>query len=384
MKKRWTFARRLPMNLGMRLRLGLALMVLTAAMTAMVPLAPAPAAAASNPIATNAAWILSAQLPDGAIANYTDRLAVQPYLANFAAMGLARSSEITGDPRYADAAWQWLLWYQAHENATTGFVTDYQVTARGELSTGDMDSTDAYAGTFLLAVWRTWKATGSLAALTRLRTGVALAVRAIESTQDADGLTWAKPTYHVKYLMDQAESEAGLRSAASVAAALGDSALASRSALDASRIQAGVDKLWNPATTAYDWAVFSSGTHQSTNWPVLYPDSMEQVWAVAFGLTSGARAQAIMTHLGVAHPNWDQPAATDLFSSGPGVVGYWPVAGVALAQIGERSNAAVAAGAIQSAAALAKQAWPFTTGVAGSLIQLRSADPLFVPAAPST
>jgi len=27
---------------------------------------------------------------------------------------------------------------------------------------------------------------------------------------DADGLTWAKPSWHVKYLMDQAEVYAGL------------------------------------------------------------------------------------------------------------------------------------------------------------------------------
>lgn len=366
-------------------------MALTAAMTATVvpaatalTTAPASAGAASNPIVANAAWILTAQLPDGAIANYTDRLAVSPYLANLAAMGLARATEFTGDPRYGAAAWQWLLWYQAHENATTGFVTDYRITAQGEVSTGDMDSTDAYAGTFLLAAWRTWKATGNGAALTRLHAGVTLAVRAIEWTQDADGLTWAKPTYHVKYLMDQAETAAGLRAATSVATALGDPALASRSALDASRMQAGVDKLWNPAAAAYDWAVFDSGTHQGTNWSVLYPDAMEQAWAVAFGLTSGARAQAIMTHLAVAHPNWDRPAATDLFWSSPAVVGYWPVAGLALVQIGQRSTAATAGGAIQAAAALAKQAWPFTTGVAGSLIQLQSLDPFFVPAPPTT
>lgn len=366
-------------------------MALTAATTATAaPAAAAPAtasasaSAATTAIAANAAWNLSAQLPDGAIANYTDRLAVSPYLGNLAAMGLARATEVTGDPRYGAAAWQWLLWYQAHENATTGFVTDYQITAQGEVSTGDMDSTDAYAGTFLLAAWRTWKATGNGAALARLDAGVTLAVRAIESTQDADGLTWAKPTYHVKYLMDQAETEAGLRAAAAVATALGDPPLASRSALDASRMQAGVDKLWNPATAAYDWAVFTSGSNQATNWSVLYPDAMEQVWAVAFGLTSGAPAQAIMTHFAAAHPNWDRPAATDLFWSGPAVVGYWPVAGLALVRIGQRSNAAVAGGAIQAAAVLAKHAWPFTTGVAGSLIQLQSLDPFFVPAPPST
>ena len=40
--------------------------------------------------------------------------------------------------------------------------------------------------------------------------GIARALGAIEATQDADGLTWAKPGYPVKYLVDQSETYAGL------------------------------------------------------------------------------------------------------------------------------------------------------------------------------
>ena len=126
-------------------------------------------------------WVLSAQLPDGAIAHYTDRIVVWPYLAGFGAMGLARAHEVTGDRKYVDAAWRWLSWYQAHEDAN-GFVTDYVVENGVLRSTGDMDSTDSYTGMFLLAARRTWKVTGDRTRLAGLRAGIGGAVRAIEAT----------------------------------------------------------------------------------------------------------------------------------------------------------------------------------------------------------
>src|SRR5580658_879522 len=108
---------------------------------------------ASSPAAglrTDAEWILSAQLPDGAIAVGPAATSVSPYLANYAAIGLARATQQTGRRVYAAAAWKWLSWYQAHQDAQ-GFVTDYTVDGDTEVSTGTMDSTDAYAGTFLIA-----------------------------------------------------------------------------------------------------------------------------------------------------------------------------------------------------------------------------------------
>src|SRR5207253_11260873 len=153
-------------------------------------------------VRADADWLLIAQLADGAIGHSVDQVKVWPYLGNEAAMGLARATEVTGDAKYVTAAWKWLRWYQAHQDAS-GFVTDYNVSAGVETSTGDMDSTDAYAGTFLLATRRAWKASGDSASLATLRTGVGKTVAAIEATQDTDGMTWAKPAWHVKYLMDQ-------------------------------------------------------------------------------------------------------------------------------------------------------------------------------------
>ena len=84
-------------------------------------------------------------------------------------------------------------------------------------------------------------------------------IRAIESTLDTDGLTWATPTYHVKYLMDEAEVYVGLRSAAALTSALTDKATASRMTLEAKRLKSAVAALWNTTTISYDWAVHDTG-----------------------------------------------------------------------------------------------------------------------------
>ena len=110
------------------------------------------------------------------------------------------------------------------------------------------------------------------------------AVRAIEATQDVDGLTWAKPTWEAKYAMDQAEAYAGLRAGAVLAAQLGLPALAERATGSADRLKAGFDALWDPATGAYIWAVHADGSHQGMDWTFFYPDAVSQAWAVAYGL----------------------------------------------------------------------------------------------------
>jgi hypothetical protein len=336
----------------------------------------APAAARAAPVdeaRADAEWILQAQLPDGAIANQLDQRVIWPYLGNFAAVGLARAAQLAADPRYSDAAWRWLGWYQAHQDAS-GFVSDYTVSGGALASTGDMDSTDAYAGTFLIAVNAAWQATGDLARLRELEPGIVAAVAAIKATQRSDGLTWAKPSAHVKYLMDQAEAFAGLRVAAVLAGVLSNAELAARASAAARRVRAGVRRLWNPRLDAYDWAVHANGRRQRTNWRVLYPDALQQTWAVAFGLVRGERARALMRRFRREQPRWDRPAAIARFRrpSGAGLapVGYWAPAAWAFARVGDERRSQLAARRLRRAAAASGRAWPFTTADAGQLVVL--------------
>lgn len=333
--------------------------------------APAPRYANAAAVVEDANWIMSAQMPDGAIAHHADRVAVWPYLANFAAMGLSRARVVTGNRAYSDAAWRWLAWYQEHQD-TNGFVTDYRIVNGVPVSTGDMDSTDSYAGTFLLAARYNWKATGSTSNLRALKLGIAGAVRAIEATQDADGLTWAKPAWRVKYLMDQVEAYAGLRAGAEIATAIRDGATASRATAAANRMRAGIDALWNPATNSYDWAVHETGVRTPTNWSIFYPDALQQVWAVGFGLTDASRGAALMSRFSAAFPNWDNPTALVAYDTGPKPALYRAIGGWAELRLGHRARADAAAANIRGGALAAGRGWPFTPGDSGQLVLLES------------
>jgi hypothetical protein len=296
---------------------------------------------------------------------------VWPYLADFAAQGLAQATRVTGNSAYAAAAWKWLAWYAAHEDSN-GFVTDYTWNGSAMASSGTMDSTDAYAGTFLTAARAAWLTTNDLTQLSALHTGIAGAVKAIEATVDADGLTWAKPSWHVKYLMDVAETYSGLRSAVVLAQALGDATLASRAAADATAMKAGIDSLWDSAAANYHYAKYDSGVLQTSSWTYLYPDALEQAWAAAYGVAPADRTSALMSTFTTMQPQWASPAATATFDSGTQTVGYWPVAGWALLRAGRTADALAAATSIRQAAIAAGRAWPYTSGNAGQLIVLES------------
>lgn len=320
-------------------------------------------------VRADSAWIRRAIRGDGAIATGTDHRLVWPYLANFAAMGLARG-HLAGDAFAADAAWRWLEWYQAHQDAS-GYVTDYKAVGGALRSTGTMDSTDAYAGTYLLAVHDTYAATRDRARLERVRHGVGRAVDAILSTQDADGLTWARPDFRVKYLMDQAEVYAGLRAAVELGMELGDRSLVRRAGRAAYRVYAGVRHLWNPATASYDWAVHEDGSRTATDWSVLFPDALQQVWAVAFGLEDGGRGPALVDRFVSAQPAWSDPDAVVHGRDGePRDVRYRVPAAWAMARVGLDVAAPVAS--IRRAAAESDRSWPYTTADAGQLVVLSS------------
>ena len=347
----------------------------------------APAAADVAVVRADADWVLSGQCPDGAITNHPPDGTVQPYLANFAALGLLRAATVTGDVRYSAAAWRWLSWYQSHMDAS-GFIDDWTNSACRLSDGGVRDSTDAPAGLFLLTLLAAQRGFprggGGAPELPSFSAGITAALRAIEATQDADGLTWAKPGYPVKYLMDQSETYAGLVAAGELGRVLGSAGIVERAAGDATRMRQGVDGLWDPVAGSYVWAVHADGQRDTAIWSVLAPDALEQVWAVAFGLAGGDRATRIMDRFRQEQPEWSEPATPARYgTASPGApqgalssraTGYWAVAGWALLQTGSTAESQAAAGSIRAASLAAGRAWPFSSGDAGQLILLESGD----------
>lgn len=312
-------------------------------------------------IESEADWILANQTAVGALASHTDLDRIDPYLGNFAALGLARASTATGDARYREAAFAHLSWYVSAMDASD-VVYDHQLVSGRYVATDDLDSTDGYSGTFLLAVDELVVPAKDLVKARALHAGVRRAVAAVAMTQQPDGLTWAKPDYRAKYLMDQAEAYAGLAAAARVASLLDDDLLAAEARGRAAEVRSGVEGLWREESGSYDWARHEDGA-TTPHGGAFYPDAVSQLWAVGFGLVPAQRASALVSDNVEAHPSWTDPSSPTTTGSM-----YWPAAAWALAVAGRPEAAHEAAGAILAGAASNDRAWPWNSGTSGQAI----------------
>jgi hypothetical protein len=73
----------------------------------VAPASDPPTGATLASLTADADWIASAQPPDGAIANYPfngTSAAIEPYMSNYGAIGLAEATVATGDTTYANDA----------------------------------------------------------------------------------------------------------------------------------------------------------------------------------------------------------------------------------------------------------------------------------------
>jgi hypothetical protein len=142
---------------------------------------------------------------------------IEPYFANLAAIGM------TKDPNRMPQVVSWMKWYVNHLNwpdkwGLYGTMYDYTVSNGIETPTQQADSTDSYAATFMSLVWNAWQSGDKSAQSYILGISYQLDVigGVLIQTQQSDGLTWAKPDYQIKYLMDNCEAYRGLRDLASL------------------------------------------------------------------------------------------------------------------------------------------------------------------------
>ncbi len=171
-------------------------------------------------------WVSQFSQSDGAILYVPGQ--IEPYFANIAAIGM------TKDPNRMPQVVGWMKWYINHLNwpdkwGLYGTMYDYTVSHGIETPTQTADSTDSYAATFLTLAWNAWQSGDANARSYILGLSYQLDVigGVLIQTQQSDGLTWAKPDYEIKYLMDNCEAYRGLRDLASLYQnAFGDAARA--------------------------------------------------------------------------------------------------------------------------------------------------------------
>jgi len=233
-------------------------------------------------------YILSSQTGTGAIKLAPDSRDIIPYFSNIAAVGLIRAYRLTGDPAYLQAARMWLDWYSARQNreidryGIKGTIYNFKILDDGsEVPTYDYDSSDAYAATYLWALYEYFLASNDLSYLMQRKENMDLAVNAILSTMDRDSLTYARPDLRTKYLMDNCEVYRGLYSAGRMLSALGDDS-GVELVEKAEAVRRSILSTFLRRRGYFAWA--QSATVNLSNF---YPDLMANFWPVIMEVVDG-------------------------------------------------------------------------------------------------
>ena len=277
----------------------------TAQTTAVAPAASPMTTSYQNDLTATSQWLAAhSTLPDGAILYGSSQ--INPYYSNLAAIGW------TKDPTRYGAVKAWMQWYLNHLNwpdkwGLYGTVYDYNVSGSVETSTGNADSTDSYAATFLSLAWAYYR-TGDPNAQAYIKTlGYQLDVIGgiLVLTQQSDGLTWAKPDYQIKYLMDNCEAYRGLLDLALIFQyAFNDSTKAAYYNARASMMYQGIQSMWLGSS----FAVYKDalGRQPAPNWGTWYPDATAQLFPVLMGVipASSSKASTIYSNFNNAWPGW--------------------------------------------------------------------------------
>ncbi len=232
---------------------------------------------------------------------------INPYYSNLAAVGLTR------DPGSLGIVQNWMNWYVSHLNATDkwglgGTTYDYDYVNGVETSHVDADSTDSYAATFLTLAWAYYSTgdPGAQAYVKTLASQLDTVAQVIVKTQQSDGLTWAKPDYQIKYLMDNCEVYRGLRDVALVFQnAINDPVKAQYYNAKADQVMNGLMGMYLGSGT---WAMYKDGAGV-TPLPVMstwYADASSQMFPVMQGVIAGNDPKAVQTYNNFknAWPGW--------------------------------------------------------------------------------
>lgn len=228
-----------------------------------------------------------------------------PYFNHFGANALVVSAGQLADQAAQKAMLtavdKWLFWYLSHMQ-DDGTVHDYRITDGVPEDTGNCDSTDSYAALFLVVLWNRLYVGGIPEKIAAWLPAINAAVRAMELTEDpADGLTYAKPGWPKKYLMDNAEVMLGHRAAAKLYAWAGNGEKAASALQKAAQISQVLEtQFWLPQVQYYAWAKDKTGAIDAgmSKW---YPDVLANILYLAIGGDAAdQRHQGLMDRLAAA------------------------------------------------------------------------------------
>lgn len=256
-------------------------------------------------------WIKGNQVSNGALLfrkSATGQSDIVPYFSNTAALALLSSSSALD---YSDDVRQYLDWYLLHLNSDEsdpvngdGSIYNYRIEHMDELvvsetSTGEYDSVDSYAASFIILLRGYYEQTGDSEYLILNSSGIQRVIKAMLSTIDTDGLAMINNDGRVKYTMDNAEVNKGLQDAAFLmeevfladlpvnrteASQINDLNTQIKDAL-LKNTEAIEELLWNSGRMRYEIGLGKANEVLTyTGWEIFYPDATAQMFPIAFGI----------------------------------------------------------------------------------------------------
>jgi hypothetical protein len=258
---------------------------------------------------------------------------VMPYFSHLAMAALLQR------PGHVEQVKTWLTWNMAHINRPdaqhmTGTVYDYTIKDGVLEPTLDYDSVDSYAGTFVSLLLTYWQHGGDHAFVRKHHDDIATIANVMMLSQADDHLSWAKPNYPVKYLMDNSELYRGLADAATLWQlawpAETEAAAGWRTAAEQTR-QALFTIMGNGDSWVVDLDQWGKKSPMvATRW---YADVTSQMYPVIFGVipTTDPRAVNAWATLNSSFPKWAELQTGDDYP--------WAMIGYAASLMGDRAHA---------------------------------------------
>ncbi|KAJ6253648.1 hypothetical protein M0813_13062 [Anaeramoeba flamelloides] len=265
--------------------------------------------ASARTIETECEYISNCTFETGSIKMTPEGKTINPYHSNFAAIALTLSDNFLTD--HQDTVKNYFKWYIAHlnkpdKNDVNCTIYDYKIEDGQEVSKDIMDSTDSYAATFLSLAYSFVKNGGSSDFVKGYKDNLRCIAESIEATLSPQDLTYAKPDYHIAYLMDNSEVYAGFRDYVKLLQdenTLNDPETADYYLDLRDRIGESIEELlWNSESEEYIIAYGES----PPNWEEWYPDATANVWPCLFELPQAnpERCQKLFKKLLDYHPTW--------------------------------------------------------------------------------
>lgn len=210
---------------------------------------------------------------------------VNPYIVNIIAINELRHK------RHYPEVRNYIEWYLTHLNypdryGLTGTIYNYEILMSGsEKSTDDYDSVDGYAGTFLHLLDLYLASTNDKKLINDYWIKIKDIAYLIHYLQKQDGLTVAlwQDQVHTKYLMDNCEAYAGIMSFQNLARRIGREGDAIYASTAENIRKSILTMMYNREAENYYWAIDNKIKHVS-QWTVLYPDAIAQLFPICFGL----------------------------------------------------------------------------------------------------